>query len=791
MRQLRQSIVTISLLSASLYSTFVISQITPRPGFADSYSQGGNCYINSTFDHGAGDIRVDTPFGRITVREVANIIGPGPGQGNNPIYNDVQCGNGPPNNAGDEDPDVCPGRVDQGAAGCFVIGPRWNFDEALAASPSPPASTPSPAPAPAPAPNPTQPPVVSGQACAVFATSSAAARTAFANQCPTATQRDCDPVPGGFQCANYRLGSHPTNMPTLAQLLPADPTPAPAPPPPSAQPTPQPGTSTALLATGGNARNDIRSLGWDGPIDCDRINGVLNCANYQLGASAPPGVPPLSSLGGSTPQPAPAPTPVTPVAGTPAPSPTPTPAPAPSPPTQAGATFTIQAEDFIGQFNGPKTWTRRSELNETGMQLLPDTRVTNADLLIPGQNFWNFPDSSTPYLTYRVDLALGGTYRVETRALSRGTEDNGAHLWVNGSWVLERIQWCAGKDVWTYSSALRLDSNHCGVQGSAQVFLPAGTSEIRLGAREDGVFIDEIRFIGTGTTTVAQDDNDGNGEGVPSIPAFPGNGSATASLNFWANTINDSYRSGDFVSLHYDSSFDPDDFQAMILAREMFDERPDVDFVAINGTKTRSNNSTINGSLQRLLSVFPNGLSAFDGCATGRNFCPQTIDSVASMWQLTLQSGSRVHVAEGGPSSFTADVITELVDRGVSNAALKRIRVIQHSWGFNEEMTEQADLDQVRRYADYIRIANGNQGHDNGAQSLTADLNYGNESGSENEAATFRTRARNSRYGAQWTTAFNAINDKVDGSDAVELMWILGITRNEVPDMLAFANRFF
>jgi hypothetical protein len=40
-------------------------------------------------------------------------------------YNDVQCGNGPANDAGDED--TCPGRIEYGAVGCKYIGPKWNF----------------------------------------------------------------------------------------------------------------------------------------------------------------------------------------------------------------------------------------------------------------------------------------------------------------------------------------------------------------------------------------------------------------------------------------------------------------------------------------------------------------------------------------------------------------------------------------------------------------------------------------------------------------------------------------
>lgn len=104
-------------------------QILRNPGgdgWKDSYSVGDRCYCDTTYDHDIGDIRVDTPIGNITVREACERLGDGPGSAGRPIYNDVQCGNGPANNAGDED--WCPGRVDIGKEGCPQIGPTWNFD---------------------------------------------------------------------------------------------------------------------------------------------------------------------------------------------------------------------------------------------------------------------------------------------------------------------------------------------------------------------------------------------------------------------------------------------------------------------------------------------------------------------------------------------------------------------------------------------------------------------------------------------------------------------------------------
>ncbi len=100
-----------------------------RPGsnWSDSYSVNGKCYCATTFDHGIGAFEVMTPAGLKTVKEICEAVGPGPGKSGNPVYNDIQCGNGPANFAGDEDPDCCPGRTDQGASGCVVIGPMWDL----------------------------------------------------------------------------------------------------------------------------------------------------------------------------------------------------------------------------------------------------------------------------------------------------------------------------------------------------------------------------------------------------------------------------------------------------------------------------------------------------------------------------------------------------------------------------------------------------------------------------------------------------------------------------------------
>lgn len=94
----------------------------------DSYSVNNRCYcaLNSNNSTKKGEIFVDTPLGNLTVNEICDILGPGPGPSGRPKYNDVQCGNGPKSFV-DYD-GICPGRVDHGQNGCKFIGPKWNFD---------------------------------------------------------------------------------------------------------------------------------------------------------------------------------------------------------------------------------------------------------------------------------------------------------------------------------------------------------------------------------------------------------------------------------------------------------------------------------------------------------------------------------------------------------------------------------------------------------------------------------------------------------------------------------------
>ena len=79
-------------------------------------------YCDTTYDHGIGELVevIETSSGTLTktVKEICEALGQGPGRSGRPIYNDIQCGNGPTNLHDILDEIWCPGRADLGIGGC-------------------------------------------------------------------------------------------------------------------------------------------------------------------------------------------------------------------------------------------------------------------------------------------------------------------------------------------------------------------------------------------------------------------------------------------------------------------------------------------------------------------------------------------------------------------------------------------------------------------------------------------------------------------------------------------------
>ncbi len=102
----------------------------PQPNWKDSYEANGHCWCESTFDHDLDDKKVlinGVPYSVVDIcDELENHPDYRTFDNNDPAFNDIQCGNGPFNNAADES--GCPGRVDLGSSGCDQIGVTWDMD---------------------------------------------------------------------------------------------------------------------------------------------------------------------------------------------------------------------------------------------------------------------------------------------------------------------------------------------------------------------------------------------------------------------------------------------------------------------------------------------------------------------------------------------------------------------------------------------------------------------------------------------------------------------------------------
>ena len=140
------------------------------------------------------------------------------------------------------------------------------------------------------------------------------------------------------------------------------------------------------------------------------------------------------------------------------------------------------------------------------IELLPDTRVTPNDKLIKLEDpklttetgkLVNFTDIAgrMAIVYYKVNINKPGRYYVWARAFSSGPEDNSVHVGFDGIWPAngQRMQWCDGKNNWTWASAQRTEKVHCGV--TKQIFLDikkAGIHEIQFSMREDGFDMDKF-----------------------------------------------------------------------------------------------------------------------------------------------------------------------------------------------------------------------------------------------------------------------------------------------------------
>ncbi len=206
----------------------------------------------------------------------------------------------------------------------------------------------------------------------------------------------------------------------------------------------------------------------------------------------------------------------------------------------------VEAEDFVKQTatndrewfvignggNTPKPDPDGSHASSASkgkyLELLPDTRVTHGDPLVGGVNFSNNPGKAV--VDYKVKFNSPGKYFVWVRAYSTGTEDNGVHVGIDGTWPESgtKMQWCKGKNEWTWESKQRTNANHCGEPEKIFINVPtAGVHTVSFSMREDGFEMDKFilsktytKPTGKGLNALATNcDSDGDGDNTNSCDA--------------------------------------------------------------------------------------------------------------------------------------------------------------------------------------------------------------------------------------------------------------------------------
>ena len=593
--------------------------------------------------------------------------------------------------------------------------------------------------------------------CTASGGSLGAAKAAYAAAC-TVPRVDCDPIGGAWTCSSARIGvrapggitgpaspapvaTAPTASRPQATVVPTPPAsavvrlPTPAPVVPVVAPTLAGGACQASGPNLGAAKAAYASRCAAPRVDCDAMNGGWTCASSRIGPGAPASASPVSTAPSSRPIPAAAP---------PAPS-----AVAPKPAAAPAASASLVAQAESATLNG--FWRR-----------------TATSIVYTGPN--RFAESSRrddANLAYRLTVPSAGRYRfvMRSRATSGGAEPP------NDVWF--RVGSLPWTKAFTPKPASAFSTTTIGERGGRRATdlldtdLPAGPTTVTISGRSSGHEIDRIELVRVGNTTAPV---------TSAATRTPASTPAIAPPAVSGGSGNGTYRRGDLIALHHDNFPDPDDFQAMVANRLVLDSTG-ADFLMVSGTIGHARDRTLGPADALSARLFPGRLNAKPRnlWRTG-NYDRSAVLSAASAWSQVLSGGRTVHVAEGGAGDFTALVLGELQRQGVGG--LKRVRVVQHS-AANERNTRADRLAFTRRVATYVSIGDGN------VPNATPDFNR--------RDASVEARARNaSLYAAEWRTALDAIETarRMDFSDTVELLYILGIPTSAARDVRAFADRY-
>lgn len=281
----------------------------------------------------------------------------------------------------------------------------------------------------------------------------------------------------------------------------------------------------------------------------------------------------------------------------------------------------------------------------------------------------------------------------------------------------------------------------------------------------DGVDSCQILSDNTGQGT-------NQGQTPPATPVQTGAQPASPALPV-GNSSFDPQR--DLVALHFDHAPDRDDGHAAVAAL-MVRDRLQLNVHVVAGTYGVYNRDRYDSASEPLMSAVWG--SEWHNAHSNRG---GSVSAAVNRWTSVLAAGGDIWVAEGGPSDFTAAVVRTINANHPEFNTRQRIHVIQHS-DWNEDHSLTADLDYSRANTRYVKIADGND------PNATADLRF-----ESHNNGSFVARAQASRYSSEWAVAFNYLSpgEKLDFSDTVELLHIVGIGINSIADVNDFGDFFF
>lgn len=402
-------------------------------------------------------------------------------------------------------------------------------------------------------------------------------------------------------------------------------------------------------------------------------------------------------------------------------------------------------------------------------------------------------DASRLYYTINVPEDCNYQVSLYTRAWDQidGQADLGNDLWIRiatGSDIVGETS--RGSDYHKMFS-----NNNSNFQWAQTVvgdryckFLPAGTHVIEIAARSYHFQLDRLVIwckegctFGNDWTTKSAGDYNGSAFATLSCTQSSWDQPVLKEKTLPASSL---WQPGDVLALHYDVAPDLDDLHAIAAGcnvTECFNINPCVVIGAVGINRQNDYTTTReNKAIAVANAAYGAGNYLNTGGSIGSAQWDAAVASQAAKWLAAINAGNDVWLAEGGPSDFTHDVLLELLNLGVALTTINnRIHVVQHST-WNENETANADLSYVQNNTDYVKIDDGNNVNN------TADLN------DNSQLNQFRPWAENSACGAAWISALNGLdpNNKLDFSDVVELLHIMGIPKSVINTPMDFCNYF-